>query len=210
MSAKKTYTDSEFSRLKTCAKYHDIDKILDAPYIIVFDTETTGVLKTDEIVQLGYVVFSRRGKLLHSYEEVWRTTKQSHPEALRLHRLSSEVVQQSIKSAETEIPLFMELVNRVKGQGGKIVAHNAAFDVRMLKQTGDAHKCALSIRPDDVFCTMKALKAVSVDDRGPNVKLEQVYTHLDGPALVGYHTALVDSQATAFVYFKGLEKQWWD
>jgi DNA polymerase III epsilon subunit-like protein len=204
MSKKTTpFSENELAVLHTCGKYHDIDTMLNTPYLLVFDTETTGLSVTDEIIQLGYVVFNRQGKALSTYEEVWCTTKQSHPAALKVHGLSSALVQASTKSAETELPVFMALVKQVN----RVVAHNAVFDVRMLKQTADAHHCEVQL--DDVFCTMKALKAVSESARGGSVKLEKVYTHLNGPELTGYHTALVDSQATAFVYYKGLENKWW-
>lgn len=175
--------------------------------VLVFDTETTGLSASDVVIQLGYVYMLSNGTVLHEYEKVLHSDTPSNPFALRVHKISNETVRRSPHDAHAELSKFADLANRVLVMGGTLVAHNAAFDVRLLRQTAlssGLHEFQL----DSVFCTAKALKKVPTSERGATCKNTDVYRCLGGHTM-DMHNALNDAKATAFIYLHGLQAGWW-
>jgi DNA polymerase III epsilon subunit-like protein len=178
------------------------------PYVIVFDTETTGLSKTDVVIQLGYITFDRRGRQLGTYEKIWNTSVPSNRFALEVHRISHRETESSPHKSNVELQSFLTLVQEVHARGGRIVAHNAKFDTKMLNQT--ASQVGVEwIWNAPTFCTMESLRSVSKSDRGANLKNVDVYAFMGGPDLGEMHTALVDSLATAYIYYQGACRKWW-
>ena len=176
--------------------------------VLVLDTETTGGARHDEVIQLGYVIYDSTGSLVSTYERVWKTSKPSNPFALAVHNIPDTLVQQSRFSAAEELEKFNQLTQQIADSGGVLVAHNAAFDVRLLHQTAQKH--GLSFQPTEVFCTMKAIRKVPKTERGKSAKNTEVYNFLDGPPVSGtVHHARTDSLMTAHIYFTGKQKHWW-
>jgi DNA polymerase III epsilon subunit-like protein len=175
--------------------------------VLVFDTETTGLSASDVVIQLGYVYMLSNGTVLNEYEKVLHSSTPSNPFALRVHKISNETVRRSPHDAHAELRKFMDLANRVLVMGGALVAHNAAFDVRLLRQTAmlvGLHEFQL----DSVFCTAKALKKIPTSERGATCKNTDVYRCLGGHKM-DMHNALNDAKATAFIYLHGLQAGWW-
>jgi DNA polymerase III epsilon subunit-like protein len=173
--------------------------------VIVLDTETTGSAREDQIIQMGYVAYDDASKELFRYEKVWRGTRPSNPFALRVHGIADHVVRASPHDTAVELRELLGLLD-----GCVLVAHNAAFDTRMLRQTAQYHGIPYDESRWTVFCTMKGLKKRSVAERGPTCVNGDVYAFLGGPSLEGkLHTALVDARVTAHNYFAGKRKVWW-
>lgn len=179
---------------------------------VVYDTETTGTSKEDEVIQLGFVAFDGTGREVRRYEEVWRTDRKSNPWAQRVHGIPpGEVVSSTVSQAEG-LREFQSVLYQLRagGKGGLLIAHNSAFDHRLVQQT--AHRAGIKLDwCVQEFCTAKALKGVSPAQRGGNCKNGDVYRFLGGPPVLGrMHRALADARATAHIFFHGQDAGWWE
>ncbi len=175
---------------------------------IVFDTETTGTSKEDVIIQLGYIAYDEYFHEIFTYEKILKSDSTSNKMALRIHGISDHKVATSPYTLHEELQTFLLVLQTLKKNKGTLVAHNASFDTRMLKQS--VNYCRLSWNDDvKAFCTMLALKKRSESERGVNCKNEQVYQYLGGTKLGNMHSALVDATATAYIYRCGVDRNWW-
>jgi DNA polymerase III epsilon subunit-like protein len=175
---------------------------------IVFDTETTGTSKEDVIIQLGYIAYDEYFNEVSTYEKILKSNRKSNIFALRIHGISDKKVSTSPYTLHEELEKFLQLLTELKTNGGILVAHNASFDMRMLKQS--VNYCRIPWNDDvKAFCTMLALKKRSESERGVNCKNEQVYEYLGGKKLGKMHSALVDATATAYIYRCGVDRKWW-
>jgi DNA polymerase III epsilon subunit-like protein len=180
---------------------------LDLRPVLVFDTETTGLSASDVVIQLGYVYMLSDGTVLEEYEKILRSLTPSNPFALKVHGIKDQTVRSSTHDPHTELEAFLALARQVIKAGGRLVAHNSKFDVRMLQQTADA----VGVEHFDlgpVFCTATKLKRVSTAERGATCKNADVYHCLGGPPM-NMHHALNDAKATAYIYQHGLQNAWW-
>lgn len=184
--------------------------IVTKPMVLVLDTETTGLSRSDIVIQLGYGIYDRTTQqLLQYYNRIWQTNKKSHFMALKIHGIQQQTTMNSPYDAATELRNLHSLMNKVKNEGGICVAHNANFDCRLLRQTAFLHGVDWKSNNNDVFCTLKTLKTIPVYLRGESTKNERLYTYFGGPKLNNIHDAWVDAQMTAFIYFHGCNQNWW-
>ena len=220
-----TFEDSMLENVKLCISYGEhqfqLDIIPTPEFVlltqqlaparlkyIVFDTETTGTSKEDVIIQLGYISYDEYFNKVSTYEKILKSNRKSNIFALRIHGISDNKVATSPYSLHEELQNFLQLLTELKKNGGTLVAHNASFDIRMLKQS--VNYCRIQWNDDvKAFCTMLALKKRSDAERGVNCKNEQVYHHLGGKPLGKMHSALVDATATAYIYRCGVDRKWW-
>lgn len=95
---------------------------------IFFDTETTGLDPSQghRVVEIGCVTLDGRavGELrFHTY---LNPERESDPEALKVHQLSTQFLSGQPKFADIVLD-FLAFI-----EGAEVLAHNAAFDVRMI------------------------------------------------------------------------------
>lgn len=92
---------------------------------VVLDTETTGVCKKDEVIQLS--IASLNGEVL--FNSYFKPTVESHPRALKVHKITHEFLRDK--------PLFKDKWEEIERLliGKTIIIHNEIFDVRLLSQT---------------------------------------------------------------------------
>jgi DNA polymerase-3 subunit epsilon len=98
--------------------------------LVVLDTETTGLSAEggDRIIELGCVELVNRkltGNNLHLY---FNPGRDSHPDALRVHGLTTEFL--------SDKPKFEAMVQDILAylQGAELIIHNAPFDVGFLNK----------------------------------------------------------------------------
>lgn len=106
---------------------------------IFFDTETTGLdpAQGHRVVEIGCVTLDGRavGELrFHSY---LNPERESDPEALKVHQLSTQFLNGQPKFADV-VHDFLAFVD-----GAEVLAHNAAFDVRMID--AELARCAKAL-----------------------------------------------------------------
>lgn len=184
----------------------------------VFDTETSGLSSSDCAVQVAIGFFDANGKAIGFYERLWRLPegkKISHGSYL-IHKITMKMLAEDGMHTPHELRKVARFFSRMKARGKAVVAHNANFDVRILKQTAQQHGVEdwnLSYR--DVFCTMTnakhrcGLKSQKTGKpKAPsNAELYKVL-FLKSPT-GALHDALEDVKVTAKSYSKGRELGWW-
>jgi len=111
---------------------------------VIFDTETTGIGKTDEIVQLGVVDHS--GEVLIS--TLVKPVHPISPEAQAVHGLTAAHL--------IDAPGFPGVYDQLAAvlSGRCVVVYNADFDRKILEQTCRRYKKPL-IEPAEWMCAMK-------------------------------------------------------
>ncbi len=162
---------------------------------IVFDTETTGLSAEngDRIIELGCVELLARkltGNNLHLY---LNPERDSHPDALRVHGLTTEFLRDK--------PKFADVVDEVLAymQGAELVIHNAAFAVGFFdKELARLGRAPLSSYVSGIIDTLAMAKEMFP---GKNNSLNGLCSRLgvdnSGRQL---HGALLDAELLADVY----------
>ena len=163
--------------------------------LIVLDTETTGLSAEggDRIIELGCVELVGRkltGNNLHLY---FNPERDSHPDALRVHGLTTEFLSDKPKFAEKAQEILEYL------QGSELVIHNAPFDVGFLnKELQRLGLQPLKTYVDGVIDTLVMAKEIFPGKRNT---LDALCSRLDvdnsGRTL---HGALLDAELLADVY----------
>lgn len=95
---------------------------------IILDTETTGTdaANGDRVVEIGCWELVDRRPSGRKYHQYLNPDRDSHPEALRVHGLTTDFLSDKPRIAEV-IDEFLDFV-----RGAELVIHNAAFDVGFL------------------------------------------------------------------------------
>lgn len=95
---------------------------------IVLDTETTGLNagEGDRIVEIGCVEILSRHVTQHYFHEYLNPERDSHPDALAVHGLTTEFLSDKPKFAEVA-EAFCEYI-----RGAELIIHNAPFDIGFL------------------------------------------------------------------------------
>lgn len=160
---------------------------------IILDTETTGLSPRDghKIVEIGALVMENKiltGEKFHFYLNPQRDMPD---EAYRIHGISGESL--------LDKPLFKDIAADFLEfiSGGKLVIHNAAFDIRFLN-----HELSLVNLPlldlndaiDTVFMARRAFPGakVNLDALCRKFKIDNSSRQ--------YHGALLDAELLAAVY----------
>lgn len=95
---------------------------------VVLDTETTGTdwKNGDRIIEIGAVELIDRRATGQTFQRYLNPDRDSHPDALRVHGLTTEFL--------SDKPRFHEVVEELLAfvAGAELVIHNAAFDIGFL------------------------------------------------------------------------------
>jgi exodeoxyribonuclease X len=131
---------------------------------IILDTETTGVTKTDQVIELGYMVLLPLKNELKSSKEHLPTYKHTleglvvserykpsvdiHPRAYDVHGINPSSLQSKASSKSITLPEGISY----------IIGHNISFDKRMLIQSNENLKD--SLENAKYICTLALAKAI--------------------------------------------------
>ena len=165
--------------------------------VIVFDTETTGGASWDEICQIAAAEYIG-GALSRTLALYIRPTCRVNPWAEAIHGLSDEFLQEHGIAPEEAMRQFFEFV----GTDAILVAHNAAFDLRMLRMECAKFDLCFTCEGIDTCDTLALSRRLRKDL--PNHRLATLVDAL-GVDGVNSHDALDDTLACAGVLFKLLE-----
>ncbi len=159
----------------------------------VFDTETTGLNPRggDKIISIGSVRIVNCRLLRDEYFEQFVDPERFLPfESIKIHGIQPEMLK-GRPTIDKVLPLFYRFA-----EDTILVAHNAAFDMRML-QISEAETGVKFINP--VLDTL--LLSAVVHPSQANHDLEDIAKRL-GISIVGRHTALGDAIATGEIFLK--------
>lgn len=159
------------------------------PNFYVLDTETTGIGKGDEIVQLG--IIDKNGEVV--MDTLVKPTQRISAEVIRVHGITNEMV----ATAPTLDDIYVSL--SAKLAGSHLIAYNMDFDWRMLNQSLSLYKLPM-FRVKQSHCAMKqyaAYRGVWNSERKSyawhNLGKAAMYEEIE---VVDAHTALGDVKMT--------------
>lgn len=163
--------------------------------LIVLDTETTGLSAEagDRVIELGCVELVNRkltGNNLHMY---FNAGRDSHPDALRVHGLTTEFLKDK--------PTFAQKVDEILAylQGAELIIHNAPFDIGFLNK----ELSLLGLKPVSTYVEKVTDSLVMAKELFPGKRnsLDALCSRLEvdnsGRQL---HGALLDAELLADVY----------
>lgn len=165
--------------------------------VVAFDTETTGGTAWDEICQIAAAEFVD-GALARTMAHYVRPTCPMNPWAEAIHGLSMPFLREHGIAPEEAMRRFFDFV----GEDALLVAHNAAFDLRMLRQECCKFDLCFDCGGLETCDTLALSRRLRPDL--PNHRLATLVELLpvDG---VNSHDALDDALACAGAFFKLLE-----
>jgi len=184
---------------------------------VCFDTETTGLYEP-HVIQLAYIVFTEDGTEVRRYNKIMKLLpgKRIDPRAIEVHRINMSKVQREGVNPLAELEEFMRVCGDVIVSGGRIIAHNSAFDVRAINTTLSAWTPSPALlNESSTFCTMKNSKLYSplVDKAGRRKAFKNVELHMHlfgkAPDLGPLHDALTDILVTKANFTEGAIRGWW-
>lgn len=153
---------------------------------VILDTETTGIKKTDVIVEISLI--DLEGNDLFTSLIRPKKKKRIPSEASKIHNITMSMLK--------ECPTFSEVVNYLNIIIGnkKVLIYNAEFDERILDQTSDQDECKYMNLNSE--CVMEQYSIFV----GKYSEYHQDYTFQKLPK--SNHTALGDCRATLRVIEK--------
>lgn len=192
---------------------------------VVLDTETTGFGCNDVVLQFAFGIFDVDGRMLSSYNRIWslppRVTISKR--AFKVHKISYRRLRREGLEAADQMRAVRSVLAQLQQRGLPIVAHNATFDARLLRQTAVAHGLVgdgeWTLGASDLFCTMKRSRKILNLPAKANPKLTkppsntELYRHLykrrPGDAVGPLHDAINDCKLTALCFAAAQKRGWW-
>jgi DNA polymerase III epsilon subunit-like protein len=156
-------------RVHNCTSDHDM--------FIYIDTETTDSGPADRLCQIA---FKTEDGL--TVNELFNPGMPISIDAMAVHHITNEMVQD--KPSFRGSNAWNQLRDLVKSESNVMVAHNAAFDVEMLRKEG--------IKPKKVACTFKLARYFDKDGVIPRYGLQYLRYYLKLNVDATAHTALGD------------------
>ena len=162
--------------------------------VVVFDTETTGISRHDQICQIAAAEYVN-GELTRTMCAYVRPTCAMSPGAEAVHGLSMEFLEENGMDPGEAMRSFFDFL----GENVLLVAHNNVFDMRMLRQMcGEFDLC---FNPEGVeLCDTLALSRWLLPEL-PSHALGRLLEPL-GVTGENSHDAMDDVMACAGVFFK--------
>lgn len=108
--------------------------------IIILDTETTGVLEEDRIIQLSYIVTDTNGKVEEVHNEFCQAPLVSKFDAMAIHHITPEMLEGKPTCKELK---GLARLYELNTADNVIVIQSAEFDLGMLAKEGFESKMQL-------------------------------------------------------------------
>jgi DNA polymerase-3 subunit epsilon/exodeoxyribonuclease X len=129
---------------------------------ILFDTETTGALDEDKIIQLGGMVVHSKDDI-DCYDEMCSATINIKIEAMEVHNITPDLLIGKPFCVETD---FYKKLLELNSSENYLIAHNINFDLSMIKKEGfknrytllDTLRCAQHLYPELPYHRLQYLR----------------------------------------------------
>ncbi len=161
---------------------------------LVFDVETTGLKKTDRIVQFSadlYEFVDGEYKCTKQYNQYIKPPIYMPPEVVEIHNITNEFLEDKPMEGDVfqEIKELFEIPNVV------VAGYNVKFDIKMTNAMFE--RMGESFVPERVIDAYKIASSLfTKEELGGNVKLISVATKLGYANGVKFHSADADILAT--------------
>lgn len=133
--------------------------------IIFFDTETTDNVDKGRLIQLGV---KERGVEKPIVNALYKAPTAITIDSMAVHHITPKMIAE--KPAFMEAPEYASLKELFESNMTFAVAHNAAFDVAMLRRE--------EIDPANVICTMKVARALDTEEKISSYRLQYLRYYL--------------------------------
>lgn len=185
-------------------------------HLLLFDTETTGLLRKGgepaerpRLVQLACLLTDINGNEMARWSGIVKPDGFEIPqEATAVHGISTETALAKGVSAREAINAFLSLYDR----SNVVIAHNAEFDQEVIMGEIERLDCWGGREPKPVVDTMKpTAEFVGIysswkgDYKWP--KLSELHEKLFGRGFDGAHDAMADVEACARCYFELVKRK---
>lgn len=147
--------------------------------IFFFDTETTGNTSHDYLCQLA---IKERGVAEPLLNSTYKPPVTIPIECTMIHHISNKMVADCPSFKDS--PEYQTIKELFESPDTICVAHNAAFDVQILKND--------DIVPTNVICTFKIIRAIDGEGKFPMHKLQYLRYALEMELDVPAHDAFAD------------------
>lgn len=180
--------------------------------VIAWDTETTGL--NGVIVQLGVVMLDSERNEVFSNARILAPIPEFPIEemAYHVHKITRHRQQVEGEPVLQCIRAFEELSRKARERRIPMVAHNASFDKRMLRNTAKA--ISRHVEEPETRCTMVLGKRLIKSSEGKRkcLKNKDVYERLIGeaPEESKLHDAVEDARLTAHSFLVGRARGMWE
>lgn len=144
--------------------------------IIFFDTETTGNTEKDYLCQIAY----KNGS--EAFSGLYKPPTRIPPEASAVHHITNKMVEGKPSFQESEE--YTKIKSLFENKEVIVVAHNANFDLAMLKKEG--------IKPDRFICTLRVARALDPEEKIEKYNLQYLRYLLEIEVEATAHDALGD------------------
>lgn len=144
--------------------------------LIFFDTETTGNTENDFICQIAY----KKDDV--TFSGLYKPEIKIPAEASAVHHITNKMVSQ--KPSFKESPDYKKIKDTFEETSVVAVAHNAPFDMLMLKKEG--------IEPKNFICTLRVIRHLDKEEAMAKYNLQYLRYFLDIEVEATAHDALGD------------------
>jgi DNA polymerase III epsilon subunit-like protein len=164
--------------------------------IIFFDTETTGNTNKDFLCQLAYKIYNvpevkpflqkdsfAQGLTSETiFSGLYKPPIRIPPEASAVHHISNRMLENQVSFQES--PDFEKIKKLFEDEENIVVAHNAPFDLMMLKKE--------QIEPKNFICTLRLARDLDSEEKIEKYNLQYLRYLLDLDVDAIAHSALGD------------------
>lgn len=144
--------------------------------IIFFDTETTGNTENDVLCQIAYKTQNEH------FSAMYKPKIKIPPEASAVHHITNKMLED--KPAFIESPDFDKIKKLFENENSIVVAHNAIFDLMMMKKEG--------IKPKQFICTLRVARYLDPEGKIERYNLQYLRYLLEIEIEAQAHDALGD------------------
>jgi DNA polymerase III epsilon subunit-like protein len=158
----------------------------------VLDTETTGLARADQVIEVGYITRYADGSE-SSQSVLWQTRRPIHPNAQKVHGITRPMLDADGIPAVDGLAALQHVFDRLIAHDAYLVIHNSKFDIRLLNQTAREHGVRLTW--PSVQCSMSMARSQKLP-----VSNYALFHHFNGVEDGVAHRALVDCRMTLHSY----------
>ncbi|MEK7071478.1 MAG: exonuclease domain-containing protein [Patescibacteria group bacterium] len=144
--------------------------------IIFFDTETTGNTEKDFLCQIAYKVGD------DNFSGLYKPSTKIPPEASAVHHITNKMV--ADKPSFKDSGDLEKIKNLFEDTNNIVVAHNATFDLMMVKKEG--------IEPKNFICTLRVARHLDKEEKIERYNLQYLRYLLEIEIDATAHDALGD------------------
>jgi exodeoxyribonuclease X len=151
--------------------------------LIFFDTETTGNTEKDFLCQIAYKIYpATSGDGNESFVDLYKPPVKIPPEVSAIHHITNKMVLD--KPSFKESGDWPKIKKLFEDEDSIVVAHNAPFDLLMIKKEG--------IEPKKFICTLRIARHLDKEEKMDRYNLQYLRYLLEIEINATAHDALGD------------------